>query len=367
MNLPEMQDLLTQIHLTTPWARAVSVLGAAIILAGLINVLLSRWLPRLTARTKTDVDDQLVAALRSPLFVSVVLGGINIALLLLSVDEPFYGYSLSFLKTLGIIVWTTFFSRLARLILGALARNHDRFTFVQPQTLPALGNLATAIILGGSIYFLLLAWSINISAWVASAGIIGLAVSLAARDTLANLFAGMAILADTPYSLGDYIVLETGERGEVTRIGLRSSRILTRDDVEIIVPNTLLANSKIINEAGGPDRHYRVRCKVSVAYGSDIDEVRHILEEVAHGEEEAQENPAPRVRFRRFGDSGLELELLAWVPDPWMRGRVLDKLNTEVYKRFQAAGIEIPYPKRDVYIRSDNQASVAEISEEPAE
>jgi small-conductance mechanosensitive channel len=363
MSLQDLQDLLQQIS-PTPWARATVIVASSMLVAALVNALITRIALRITARTRTTVDDQLVQALRSPVFVSIVLAGVSLGMLVGQVGEPLYRYGLASLKTLAILVWMIFASRVARLFLEVVSRHRDRFEFVQPQTLPALGNLANAFIFGGAVYFFFLSWSIDISAWVASAGIIGLAVSLAAKDTLANLFAGLAILADNPYRLGDYIVLSTGERGEVTQIGIRSSRILTRDDIEIIVPNSLLANSKIVNEAGGPNRHYRVRCKVSVAYGSDVDQVRRVLEEIALSEPETQDDPAPRVRLRLLGDSGLELELLAWVPDPWMRGRVLDRLNTAVYKRFHEEGIEIPYPKRDVFLHTAPEGTVPPVDRE---
>ncbi|MCP4663633.1 MAG: mechanosensitive ion channel, partial [bacterium] len=167
------------------------------------------------------------------------------------------------------------------------------------------------------------------------------------------------IFADTPFKVGDFIVLESGERGEVRHIGIRSSRIQTRDDIEITVPNSILANTKIINEAGGPARHHRIRVKVGVAYGSDVDQVRRILLEVAHDEPEVCQEPEPRVRFRNFGDSGLDFELLSWVDEPILRGKVLDALNTEVYKRFNAEGIEIPYPKRDLYLRETPESRAA--------
>ncbi len=182
-----------------------------------------------------------------------------------------------------------------------------------------------------------------------------MAIGFAAKDTLANLFGGIFILADAPYKVGDFVVLGSGERGEVTQIGLRSTRLLTRDDVEVTVPNAVIANAKIVNESGGPWVKERVRVKVGVAYGSDIDQVREVLMAVAAENPHVEQDPEPRVRFRAFGDSGLDFELLAWVREPVLRGRVLDALNTEVYKRFAAAGIEIPYPKRDVYLHEAGQ------------
>ena len=90
-----------------------------------------------------------------------------------------------------------------------------------------------------------------------------MAVGFAAKDTLANLFGGIFILADAPYKVGDFVVLGSGERGEVTQVGLRSTRILTRDDVEVTVPNAMIANDTIVNESGGPWVKHRVRVRVS--------------------------------------------------------------------------------------------------------
>ena len=138
----------------------------------------------------------------------------------------------------------------------------------------------------------------------------------------------------------------------MTQIGIRSSRIPTRDDVEITVPNSIMGNVKITNETGGPSERYRIRLKVGVAYGSDIDQVQSVLLDVAQSNPGVCKIPAPRVRFRAFGDSSLDHELLCWVEKPVLRGRVSHALNAEVYKQFLKEGIEIPFPQRDVHIKS---------------
>lgn len=160
-------------------------------------------------------------------------------------------------------------------------------------------------------YAILLVWDINITGLVASAGILGLALGFAAQDTIGNLFAGIAILADRPYKIGDFIILDTGERGKVTRIGLRSTSLLTRDDVEVSIPNGVMGSSKIVNEAGGPPGRYRIRTQVSAAYGSDIELVVEVLMAAAYDHRHTLAHPAPRVRFRTFGDSGLDLNCCA--------------------------------------------------------
>jgi len=162
------------------------------------------------------------------------------------------------------------------------------------------------------------------------------------RVDITPFFAGVFILADSPYKLGDFIVLDSGERGAVTRI-------LTRDNVEITVPNSIMGNVKIINETGGPYEKYRIRIKVGVAYGSDIDQV---LLDVAQRKFEVCKTPATRARFRAFGDSSLNHELLCWVEKPVLRERVSHALNSEVYKQFLKKVIEIPFPQRDVHIKS---------------
>jgi small-conductance mechanosensitive channel len=189
------------------------------------------------------------------------------------------------------------------------------------------------------------------TAWLASAGIVGIAIGFAAKDTLANLFSGVFILADAPYKIGDYVVLDSGERGKVTHIGIRSTRLLTRDDVEITIPNAIMGNTRIINESGGPHEKFRIRVSVGVAYGSDIDQVKEMLMNIAVTEPHVCETPTPRVRFRTFGASSLDIDLMCWVVNPEVRDVVLDTLNTTIYKQFKAEGIEIPYSKQDIYIK----------------
>ena len=189
------------------------------------------------------------------------------------------------------------------------------------------------------------------TAWLASAGIVGIAVGFAAKDTLANLFSGVFILADTPYKIGDYVVLDGNQRGKVTHIGLRSTRLLTRDDVEVTVPNSIMGNSKVTNQSGGPHPKFRIRIQIGVAYGTDIDEVESILMNIAEEEDLIVKYPEPRVRFRTFGASSLDFELLGWIENPEYKGRATHFLNSAIYKRFNEANIEIPYAKQDLYIK----------------
>jgi small-conductance mechanosensitive channel len=334
-----------------PLLRAGVIVVVSVILAKIVEWVLCGVIGRLVKGTKTDMDDRLIQALHRPVFVSVVLVGLGLATLQLKLNATVEWATLAFLKTIAVVLWMVFTIRFVTLLLHALSRNRERFEFIQDSTVPLLDTVSKVVVVGGAIYFVCLCWNVDVTAWLMSAGIIGIALGLAAKDTLANLFSGMFIMADAPYKIGDYIILDGGERGVVTRIGMRSTRLLTRDDVEITIPNAVMGNSKIINESGGPHEKERLRVQVSVAYGSDVDKVRDVLNGIARSHKEICKDPEPRVRFRRFGDSGLDFELLAWIEEPVLRGKLLDAMNMEVYKAFAEEGIEIPYPKRDVYIK----------------
>ena len=192
----------------------------------------------------------------------------------------------------------------------------------------------------------------SLTAVFASAGIVGLGIALAARETLANFFGGISIFLDRPFKSGDYIVLDSGERGQVTAVGLRSTRILTRDDIQISIPNSLITNTKIINESA-PQPRFRVRVKVGVAYGTDVEKAESILLSIAQKNNLVALVPEPRVRFRNFGDSSLDLELLCWAHQPEDRGRLINELNHQIYKTFETADIQIPFPQRDIHLQHD--------------
>jgi small-conductance mechanosensitive channel len=349
--IKQLLDLIERIS-PNVYLQALVIIFLFAVLAKISDIIMNRLLERLLKKTRFTLDEQILQIFDRPIFVSILIFGLSLAAERLRLPQTVYYVTVSGLQTVAIFMWGTALARFLKLIIVQLSRDGRRFVLIQERTLPLFNNLCVIIVVALILYFMLLAWNINVTAWMASAGILGLAISFAAKDTLANLFAGVFILADAPYKLGDFIVLQSGERGEVTHIGIRSTRILTRDDVEITIPNSIMGNVKIINETGGPSEKYRIRIKVGAAYGSDIDKVQSLLLDVAKSHPDVCNMPSPRIRFRTFGDSSLDHELLCWVERPVMRGRVSHALNTEVYKRFLKEGIEIPFPQRDVHIRT---------------
>jgi small-conductance mechanosensitive channel len=334
------------------YLQAVLIFVLFVLVAKIVDMIMTRFIKRLLKKTKFTLDDQILDIFHRPIFVSILLLGLAVATDRLDFSQTVHFVTLSGLKTVAIFLWAKAAARFLQLIIELVSRDDSRFALIQHRTLPLFNNLLVILVVALALYFVFLAWKIDVTAWIASAGILGLAISFAAKDTLANLFSGVFILTDAPFKLGDFIVLDSGERGEVTHIGIRSTRLLTRDDVEITVPNSIMGNAKITNETGGPNERYRIRVKVGVAYGSDLDKVKSVLMDVAGSQPEVCKAPVPRVRFRTFGDSSLDHELLCWVDKPVLRGRVTHLLNTAVYKRFIEEGIDIPFPQRDVTIKT---------------
>jgi len=333
------------------------VLGGVIILvafgvaAWLVDLVFDRVLLAFARKSKFHLDDQILRILNRPVWVSILLIGAVTGVQWIAPRPPFTFILVALLKTLMVLVWALAANRILLRIVDDWIRHWRQSGRHGSEIIGLGGNIARVLVLAGAIFLLLSLWRIDITPLLASAGIAGVAVALAAKDSLSNFFGGVTVLLDQPYRVGDYIILDSGERGEVVEIGLRSTRILTRDDVQISIPNSILTNTKVINESA-PEPRFRVRIKVGVAYGTDVDQVEEVLLAVARDHDLVVPQPEPRVRFRAFGDSSLDFELLCWAHRPHDKGRLVHELNRDIYKAFKQAGIVIPFPQRDVYVHS---------------
>jgi small-conductance mechanosensitive channel len=346
----DINQLLSGVS-SDPRLRQLVIVIGAIVLALLVRMLFVRVIKVFTRKTESDVDDRIARELRGPLVWSIVLVGIILAYLEFQAPAQVNLIVLGVLQTVIALMWAVALMRVGRILLEVVSVKVDKIKWIEPRTLPLFDMVLTVVVVGGFLYAVCLAWSVPLTSWLASAGVLGIAVGFAAKDTLSNLFSGIFIVADTPYKVGDFVVLDNTIRGEVLEIGMRSTRLLTRDDIEVTVPNAVIGNSQIVNQTGGPHEKMRVRVKVEAAYGSDVDQVEEVLLGCVEGVEHIVSGPSPRVRFRSFGASGLVFELMAWIEKPVFRGRVLHALNGKVYKAFNQAGIEIPYSKQDVYVK----------------
>ncbi len=348
----ELIDIIKNYISSNPLVSAASIIIIAWLVAVFVNKVVLRVFLRLTLKTKTTIDEELVQIASKPISTTILLIGFELALKHTSLSADIVSITRGIIMSVIIMIWAVAGMKMGKTVLGAMAKKAGKEKLVQSRTLPLFEMAAKFIIISGALYGFLLTWNVDVTVWLASAGIVGIAVGFAAKDSLANFFSGIFIIADAPYKIGDFIILSTGERGQVTEIGIRSTRILNRDDMEIIIPNAAIGAAKIINETAGPYTKRRIKVKVGVSYNSDIDKLRELLLLIAGECPLVVEDPEPRVRFREFGESSLDFELLCWINDPADKGKAIDWLNTRIFKKFKEEAIVIPFPQRDIYMKT---------------
>ncbi len=331
------------------------------LLFGLLAYIIRRFVlntvgRKLAARLSAGADNQIITMLNQPVFVTIICMGLIIALSSSWPDSVIADIAVLLTASALTLAWLGFGFRLVSALTSAMSVN-TRVTLVNDQSKPLLSIVFKVLIILIGVYALFVLWGVNPVGFLASAGIAGIAIGFAAKDTLANLFSGFFIIADMPYKLGDYINLDTGERGMVTHIGLRSTRLLTRDQIEVIIPNGVIGNAKIVNETGGPSSKLRLRLAVQASYNADLEEVCEVLSEVAAHHPGVCKEPEAAVRVRGFADSGVNIELLCWIDEPALRGRTLHQLYLATRQAFRERDLEIPYPKREIYLQGGSVTS----------
>jgi small-conductance mechanosensitive channel len=194
---------------------------------------------------------------------------------------------------------------------------------------------------------------INLSQFNLMAGALGLGIGFGLQNIISNFISGLILIFERPIQTNDVVEMGT-IIGTVKKIGIRSSNIHTFDGAEVIVPNSNLISNEVTNWTLS-DAVKRVEIRVGTAYGTDLPKVVDLLKNVAEDYPEALKNPEPLAFFDAFGDSSLDFRLLVWVPVE-IAFRAKSEIAIEVYKRFKEEKIEIPFPQRDLHIKSDDRS-----------
>jgi small-conductance mechanosensitive channel len=196
---------------------------------------------------------------------------------------------------------------------------------------------------------------VNIMPFIAGAGVAGIAIGFAAKDTLSNIIAGILLIMDRPFEVGDRIEVwsaptNSATWGDVLDIGLRATKIRTTDNIVIVIPNNEIMTRDIINYTTITDE-IRVRIPIGIAYDADVKRAKEIINDIALELDWVMREPPPKVVVKSFGDSAVNLEARVWISEPRRRIDTVSHMTDRVKEVFQNEGIEIPYPKRDVYIK----------------
>ncbi|MDQ3011792.1 MAG: mechanosensitive ion channel [Acidobacteriota bacterium] len=230
----------------------------------------------------------------------------------------------------------------------------------------AIGAITRYLVLFVGILVVLQTVGINLTMLNVLAGAVGIGVGFGLQNVASNFISGLIILFERPIKIGDRIEVNDVD-GDVIDIGARSTTVVTNDRIAIIVPNSKFITESVVNW-NYTDSRVRFHIPVGVAYGSDARQVEKLLREVAAENTDVLKDPAPSVWFRGFGDSSLDFELLAWNSSLLHRkGQFVSNLNFAIYDKFKEHGIEIPFPQRDLHIRSGTLAINQTLPETKAE
>lgn len=213
----------------------------------------------------------------------------------------------------------------------------------------AMGRITQYAVVTLCVFIGLSNAGINLSALAAVGAVLTVGIGFGLQNIAQNFVSGMILLIERPVQKGDFIVVGNTV-GTVKDISMRATKVTSRDGVTIIVPNSEFITASVVNQSAN-DRGFRSRVTVGVSYASDVDKVREILMRVASEHEMVLEEPKPQVFFRDFGDSSLDFELCAWLAQPEPEPRVTSELRFAIFKAFNEAEVEIPFPQRDLNLR----------------
>jgi MscS family membrane protein len=329
--------------------QAFALIVVSYVAARFVSYLFGKLIERSTRRTDTDLDDRLLSALKRPITYLLFLSGSWLAVARLPEAPTFMTRIGDALFVSGVVLVTIALGRAYTILLSWYARSPrfadgDGLAVEFAPMLKRIGQLFLAVL---ATIAVLQRLGVNVASLVVSLGVGSLAVGLAAQDTLANMFAGFALMFDRPFRIGDRVQLQTGEIGDVLQVGMRATRIHTLDDCILIVPNSLLIKEKLVNQSQ-PNRHVTTRIEVAVAYGTDLAKARELLVASARASTRLDPERAPVALVTRYGEFAVHLRLVFWVRDYLEQGLASSEIHEQIARRFAEAGIQIPVPVRRI-------------------
>ncbi|MCB9358816.1 mechanosensitive ion channel [Candidatus Woesearchaeota archaeon] len=353
MEFQEMIIIFNNFLKINPYIEAGFYLIVFFILSKIVLYLFEKVFLQLAKKTATNVDDEIVLALRTPLSIIIFIIGVKlffIALLSSFWWEKYLGYALdsvmifyaisAALKVVDIIIegWAKKWAQKSESTLD------DQIIRLAHQFL---------IVIGWIVGFLMIlsVWEIEVGPMLAGLGIGGLAIAFALQPTLANIFGGISLILDKTIKVGDIVKLESGESGVIHDIGIRSTRIKTWTREILVVPNSKLVDSKVFN-FNQPDRMVRVDIDFGVAYGSNIEKVKKLALDCAKGEKHIMKDPKPFVLFTSMGDSALLFSLKIYIDDLDNKWDTHQSVITKLYDKLNKAKISIPFPQRELWVHN---------------
>ncbi len=343
-----LSDMLSP-YLENPWIQSLGIFILSLVLTVVARWSLGFVLLRLAKKTKTELDDILIRALKNVVTSSIPVIGLMVALTPLALQTS--------------IPERILFSLLAVLLMrGAISLVDDMSQWLEKTwrrrtastldegLLPLLRKAVKTTIAILGVLIILGKWEVQIAPLLGALGIGGLAIALALNSSLSNVFAGIQLILDRSVNVGDKVEFESGDVGVVLDIGLRTTMMRTYDNEVISLPNSQLANARIKNFTR-PDVTIRVGVNFAVAYGSDVSEVKRVVLDAISQLDDISQEPEPQVLFLNMGEFSLDMCGRVWVDNYGKQFARKLEMTELVYNTLNENGIEIPFPTRTVYMK----------------
>ncbi|HOK01591.1 MAG TPA: mechanosensitive ion channel family protein [Spirochaetota bacterium] len=303
---------------------------------------------RVTARTKTELDDEIIELLQSPLKYIIILIGFRIALYVSDIKSESIVVVSEIINSLIMLIVAYILSGVSNVLLKYWGGKVDN-PRIKHDLVPLFSRSIRVVIFSVVFIIILSRFNIDIAPFVTSLGIAGFAIGFAVKDTLSNIIGGVILILDNAFVVGDKVTID-GDTGFITEVGLRNTKILTFDNEIIVIPNGELMNKKFKNFVQ-PDPRIRVIVKFSVAYGSNVDKVREVVVSAISAIEGILDEPAPVAEFVEMGDFSLNFVAKFWIPDFSKQHDKKLEATDIIYKALNAHGIEIPFPTNTIYLK----------------
>jgi MscS family membrane protein len=338
----------------------LAVLALAVIAWWSFNVVVRRFEKKYHDRPFFEKNERIFILIKRAGHYSIlILVGIGLINLYQAtiVEKIFYAFMIILLSSFA----NSMLGSLVPYLESRLAEKTE--TSVDDVILGLFKKFSGVIIYVTGIILALDVLGLNIMPFVAGAGVAGIAIGFAAKDTLSNLIAGILLIIDRPFEVGDRIEIWSAPKnsatwGDVIDIGLRATKIRTTDNIVIVIPNNEIMKRDIINYTTITDE-IRVRIPIGIAYDADVKKAKEIVKDISLELDWVMRNPPPKVVVRSFGDSAVNLQARVWIKEPRRRIDTISYITDRVKEVFEQEGIEIPFPKRDIYIKAQGAGDKA--------
>ncbi len=335
------------------WLLALIICVIFYILSLIAGLFFEKVLKRITGKTATSVDEEIVDISKKPVRWIIIFFGIKLAVFTIGAASSINKVLLNI--TTGVIIMLAAYlaSKIAEIIIQSWGKKiTERIeSRIDDDLIPLFLKISKIVIISIGIIMVLSRFNVNIAPLIASLGIAGFAIGFAVKDSLSNVIGGIVLILDRSFAVGDKVSID-GDVGVIKEVGLRNTKIQTFDNEIIVYPNGDLMNKKFKNYVL-PDPMIRVVVNFGVAYGSDVDMVEEVVLKAVKSISEIAEEPAPSVVFTEMGDFSLNFQAKFWVPNYVNQYNKWVEATKVVYKSLNEAGINIPFPTHTIIIEKE--------------